>query len=191
MRYRAEDLGLQPNCVTFSLCEQRESNQKENTPECVAQPGGWVPCASRLWHPASLYLLHPCSRHHFPAASIDIHVERRSPRRPWRYAREMAAMLGHANGIEDQKQELATSRETSVRSAHHYILLTYPAFCVAEHRRDCAVERHGCRESLAGPRMALQGGPHNTEKHRAPAAGRPRSRLAFFLVPSFLATQKR
>jgi hypothetical protein len=119
MRYRAEDLGLQPNCDTFSLCEQRRSIQKENTPGCVAQPGGWVPCASRLWHPASLYLLHPCSRHHFPAASIDIHVERRSPRRPWRYAREMAAMLGHANGIEDQKQELATSREICVRSAHH------------------------------------------------------------------------
>jgi hypothetical protein len=175
MRYRAVDLGLQPNCVTFSLCEQRESNQKENTPKCVAQPGGWVPCAS----------------HHLSAAVIDIHVERRSPRRPWRYAREMAAMLGHANGIEDQKQELATSRETGVRSAHHQILLTYPAFCVAEHRRDCGVERHGCRESLAGPWMALQGGPHNREKRRAPAAGRPRIRLAFFLVPSFLANQKR
>ena len=151
MRYRAENLGLQPNCDTFSLYEQRRSTQKENTPGCVAQPGGWVPCASR----------------HFPAASIDIHVERRSPRRPWRYAREMAAMLGHANGIEDQK--LATSRETGVRSAHHQLLLIYLAFCVAEHRRDCVVERHGCRESLAGPWMALQGGPHNTEKRRAPA----------------------
>jgi hypothetical protein len=103
---------LQPNRVTFSLCEQRRSNQKENTPECVAQPGGWVPCASRLWHPASLYLLHPCSRHHLSAASIDIHVERRSPRRPWRYAREMAAMLGHANGT---KVKSKSSRQVANR----------------------------------------------------------------------------
>ena len=65
------------------------------------------------------------------------------------------------------------------------------AFCVAEHRRDLGVERQGRRESLAGPWMAHQGGPLNPEKHRAPAAGRPRIRLAFFLVPSFLATQKR
>jgi hypothetical protein len=96
MRYRAEDFGLQPNCDTFSLYEQRRSTQKENTPGCVAQPGGWVPCAS----------------HHLSAASIDILVERRSLRRPWRYAREMAAMLGHANGT---KVKSKSSRQVANR----------------------------------------------------------------------------
>ncbi len=149
-----------------------------------------VPCASRRWHPASLYLLHPCSRHHFPAVVIDILVEHHSPRHPWRYAREMAAMLGHAKG---NKIKTKSSRQGAkpVCAQRTIVSLDLPAFCVAEHRRDCGVERQGCRESLAGPGMAHQGGPHNPEKHRAPAAGRPRVRLAFFLVPSFLATQKR
>ena len=65
------------------------------------------------------------------------------------------------------------------------LLLIFTPFCVAEHRRDLGVERQGCRESLAGPWMAHQGGPLNPEKRRAPAGGRPRTRLAFFLVPSF------
>ena len=118
----------------------------------MAQPSGWVPCASR----------------HFPAASIDIHVERRSPRRPWRYAPEMAAMLGHAMGL---KIKSKSSRQAAKRVCAQRTIMSFdlPAFCVAEHRRDCGVERHGCRESLAGPGMAHQGGPHNPEKHRAPA----------------------
>ena len=114
-------------------------------------------------------------------------VVRRSPRRPWRYAPDMAVMLDHAMGTRSK----ARDRVAIPVRASALLLLIYLAFCVAEHRRDLGVERQGRRESLAGPGMAHQGGPLNPEKHRAPAAGRPRIRLAFFLVPSFLANQKR
>ena len=86
-------------------------------------------------------------------------VLRRSPRRPWRYAPDMPAMLGHAMGINIKSSR--QSRETGARKRALFI-----AFCVAEHRRDWWVERHGRRESLAAPWMAHQGVPLNPEKRK-------------------------
>ena len=62
---------------------------------------------------------------------------------------------------------------------------------MAEHRRDLGVERQGCRESLAGPWMAHQGGPLNPEKRRAAAPGLPRIRVGLFSGSVFFGHAKK
>ena len=152
----------------LSLCASKEKVTKEKT-----RPS----CAGRLRRL-------PCASHHIGVAAMDILscAALRAVRgaTPPIWLRCSATQWDSTSKARDKVAKPVCATRT-----------LFIAFCVAEHRRDCEVERQGCRESLAGPGMAHQGGPYNPEKHRAPAVGRPRIRLAFFLVPSFLATQKR
>ena len=145
------------------LCVSKEEVTKKKThPGAWPSLAGWVPCAS----------------HHFGVAAIDI---------------LSCAALRAVHGATPPKWLRCSATQWDQRSKARDKVANpvcaprtlFNAFCVAEHRRDCEVERQGCRESLAGPWMAHQGGPLNPEKHRATAAGRPRIRLYFFLVPSF------
>ena len=157
---------MQPNRVTFSLCEQRESNQRENTPGCVARPAAWCPALLAL----SGSRRSTSCRAPLSAPSMAIRPRYGCDARP-------------RNG-----DNIKTSRQSRESGARQRALVD--AFCVAEHRRDCQVERHGCRESLAGPGMAHRGGPYNTEKHRVSAAGRPRIGWPFFWFRLFWPIKK-